>query len=199
MTAGAAKLPARRGVAVRLPGGGRVQVINTYGQQVVDAWAFNALDMGEFMSMEHSRSSLGRLTPALGDAMVTNRRRAILTMVEDTSPGVHDTLLSACDAERYRLLGHEGHHDNCAGNLRAALANLGLEARHVPAPWNLFENVAIGAGGALEIRPPLSRAGDYVVLRAEMEAIVVLSACPMDIVPTNGPDMTPREVAYRVM
>ncbi len=199
MTTETTTLPARRGTAVRLSTGGRVQIINTHGQQVVDTWAFNALDRAEFMSMEHSRSCLGKLTPAAGDAMFTNRRRPILVMVEDTSPGAHDTLLSACDVERYRLLGHRGYHDNCVDNLRGALAALGLEVPQIPGPWNLFEYVAIGEGGTLEIKPPLSRAGDYVVLRAEMDAVVVLSACPMDMAPTNGPHMTPKDIEYRIM
>ena len=45
---------------------------------------------------------------AVGDVFVTNQRRPILTLLEDTSPGVHDTLMSACDRYRYDLLGCEG-------------------------------------------------------------------------------------------
>ena len=89
-----------------------MKVINTHGQQVVDTWAFNREDMTEFMSMEHSRTSLGRTMPSPGQAMVSNRRRPILTLVEDTSGGVHDTLLAACDRYRYELLGCTEYHDN---------------------------------------------------------------------------------------
>ena len=53
----------------------------------------------------------------VGDVLVTNKRRPILTLVEDTSPGVHDTCMSACDIYRYRGLGVEGHHDSCTDNL----------------------------------------------------------------------------------
>ena len=53
----------------------------------------------------------------MGDVLVTNKRRPILTLVEDTSPGVHDTCMSACDIYRYRGLGVEGHHDSCTDNL----------------------------------------------------------------------------------
>ena len=122
--------------------------------------------------MEHSRSTLEKLMPAVGDSMVTNRRRPILTVVEDTSPGVHDTLLSACDAERYRLLGCPGDHANCADNLLHALAAEGIPGDRVPSPWNLFENVTVGGNGALEIQPPLSKPGDYVALRAEMDVLI---------------------------
>src|SRR5581483_8104020 len=160
----------------------------------VDTWALSAADTNEVLSMEHTRSCLDRIGPRAGDRLFTNRRRAILEFIEDTSPGIHDTLLSACDEERYRLLGHRGHHGSCTENFRAALAELGIPAPRIPSPWNLFENVTTGAGGTLEIAPPLSRPGAYVLLRALIDAIVVFSACPMDIAPTNGPDRRPKDV-----
>jgi uncharacterized protein YcgI (DUF1989 family) len=86
------EIPARGGAALALPGGGCVKLINTHGSQVVDTWAFNAADPNEFMSMEHSRSCLEKLVPAVGDSLYSNRRRPILTVAEDTSPGVHDRL-----------------------------------------------------------------------------------------------------------
>lgn len=57
------------------------------------------------MSMEHWRVTCGKYIPEIGGALVTNQRRPTLTMVEDTSPGVHDTLIAACDRYRYELLG----------------------------------------------------------------------------------------------
>ena len=99
------EIPARQGKAVRVRKGQRVRVINSRGQQVVDTWAFNAGDTGEFMSMEHSRVAMGHIIPAVGDSLVTNRRRPILTLIEDNSGGIHDTLFAACDRWRYELLG----------------------------------------------------------------------------------------------
>ena len=122
------EIPARHGKAARLRKGQVVKVINTTGQQVVDTWAFNAEDLREFMSMEHSRVAIGRIIPAVGDTLVTNVRRPILTIVEDTSGGIHDTLFAACDRWRYELLGCAEYHDNCTDNLAAGLAELGLVA-----------------------------------------------------------------------
>ena len=187
------EIPARRGVAVRLARGGRARVVNTRGQQVVDCWAFNAAELGEFMSMEHSRVAIGRLIPAVGDSMVTNRRRPILTLVEDTSGGIHDTLFAACDRWRYETLGYRGYHDNCTDNLAAALAALGLVPPETPSPFNLFMNIPVIAGMRVEIRPPVSTPGSYVTLRAEMDCVLALSACPQDIVPVNGLALTPTE------
>ena len=90
-------IPARRGKAAYVAAGQTVTVINTHGEQVVDTWAFNRHDMAEFMSMEHSRATHHHLTPHVGDTLLTNRRRPILTLIEDTSGGVHDTLIAACD------------------------------------------------------------------------------------------------------
>jgi uncharacterized protein YcgI (DUF1989 family) len=115
-------IPARRGMAARVGKGQRIKVINTHGAQVVDTWAFSAADTTEWMSMEASRAWFMNLRAALGVTFLTNQRRPILSLVEDTSGGAHDTLMAACDAPRYRLLGVESLHDNCRDNLHAGLA-----------------------------------------------------------------------------
>ncbi|MEW6640592.1 MAG: urea carboxylase-associated family protein [Pseudomonadota bacterium] len=189
-------IPARQGVAARLAKGQSVTVLNTHGKQVVDTWAFNAADTGEFMSMEHSRAALLRLIPRVGDTLVTNHRRAILTVTADTTPGVHDTLIAACDIHRYRQLGAQGHHDNCTHNLAHAMAAIGLAAPLTPAPLNLFMNVPVGADGSLRFVAPVSEAGQSITLRAEIDLVVVFSACPQDMVPVN--DMHPTDAHYLI-
>lgn len=182
------EVPAREGRAVRLPAGGRLAVGNPFGTQVGDLWAFVDWDPHEALSMEHLRAGLRRIAPRAGDPLLTNRRRALLTLVEDTSPGVHDTLVAACDVHRYAQLGATAPHDNCTDNLRLALAALGLAAAEVPAPLNLWMNIPVGADGAMEWRPTVARPGDRVVLRAERDCVVVVSSCPMDLLPINGED-----------
>ena len=192
-------IPARRGKASLVARGQSVRVINTHGQQVVDTWAFRRDDLTEFMSMEHSRTSLGRIIPAVGQSMFTNRRRPILTLAGDTSGGIHDTLLAACDRYRYELLGCEEYHDNCTDNLAAALAELGLTPPETPSPWNLFMNIPVAPDGSVGFEPPVSRPGDHLTLRAEMDCVVVFSACPQDIVPINGVDCVPTEAHFQVI
>ena len=81
MTTGELKtIPARHGRAQRLSKGQSIKIINTHGAQVVDTWCFSAENLREFMSMEHMRPTLGRLWPRQGDALHSNRRRAILTI-----------------------------------------------------------------------------------------------------------------------
>ena len=149
----------------RLSAGRRaVRLINTHGQQVVDTWAFCRDDLGEFMSMEHSHAALSKILPSTGDTMVSNRRRPMLTFVEDNSGGIHDTVIAACDRWRYERLGVAGHHDNCTDNLRAALAELGLEPPEIPSPLNMFMNIPVGPGGAISWEPSIADPGSHVVL-----------------------------------
>lgn len=190
-------LAARRGTAMRLARGDSLKIVNTHGTQVVDCWAFNAHDLDECMSMPHTRNASRKLSPAIGESLVTTLRRPILTLVDDTSPGVHDTLFPCCDAARYKQLGYEGH-ANCADNMAYGLKELGVEPPPPPAPLNIFMNIPVGPTGRLEIVPPICAPGDYVVVRAEMDCIVALSACPHDIFPVNGADATPRDVQYAV-
>ncbi|UYO00202.1 MAG: urea carboxylase-associated family protein [Devosia sp.] len=192
-------VPAREGRAIRVRRGERLKVINTHGSQVGDFWAFSEADPGEHLSMEHLRPDLRRLTPGPGDAMVTNRRRNILTLLEDTSPGVHDTLVASCDIHRYHKLGHAGYHDNCTDNLRMALAAVGIALPEVPCPLNLWMNTPPQENGDMLWLPPVSRPSDFVTFRAEMDLIAVISACPMDLLPINGADSTPRSLSVTVL
>jgi uncharacterized protein len=193
------EIPARRGKALHLRRGQKARVVNTNGRQVVDTWAFNAADLSEFMSMEHSRVAMGRIIPGVGDSLVTNRRRPILTLVEDNSGGIHDTLFAACDRWRYELLGHQGHHDNCTDNLAAAMKELGLAVPETPAPLNLFMNIPVLDGNRVEARPPVSTPGGHVTLRAEMDCIIAFSACPQDMIPINGLAMRPTEAHVEIL
>ena len=176
-----------------------VKVVNSHGQQVVDTWAFNTGDHSEFMSMEHTRTALGQIMAEVGDSLVTNRRRPILTLVEDTSGGIHDTLLAACDRYRYEQLGVAGFHDNCTDNLAAALLELGIASAITPSPWHLFMNIPVADGGGLSFQPPVCKPGDHVLLRAEIDCVIAFSACPQDIVPINGVDCSPTEAHFQVL
>jgi uncharacterized protein len=192
-------IPARQGRAVLLEQGKQLKIINTHGTQVCDLWAFHANSLSEFLSMEHVRPSLNRMTPRVGDALVTNHRRPILTMLEDTSPGIHDTTIASCDIYRYYTLGIQGYHDNCADNLRMALQAIGMRAPEVPAPFNCWMNTPYATDGTLAWLSTVSKACDYIVFRAELPCVVVMSACPQDLVPVNGIDCIPHDLHFEVL
>jgi uncharacterized protein len=183
-------VPAREGRGVRVAAGQRFRVIDVEGGQVADTFAFRADDVSEYHSAEHTRAVVSRLFPRVGEHFVTNHRRPILTLVEDRSPGIHDMLCAACDPERYTGLGVEGWHASCQENLRRAMAELGFDRVEVPQPINLFMNIPVLDGGELGWEPAPTQPGDSVTLRAEMDCVVVISACPQDIVPINNGNPT---------
>jgi uncharacterized protein YcgI (DUF1989 family) len=192
------EIPARRGAAVSLRAGQSIRVLNTRGGQVVDLWAFLA-GSPEHMSMPHSVVTLGRIKPLPGDVLVSDLRQPVLRVVEDRSPGTHCMLFAACDPARYRLLGVKGHHDNCADNLRAAIAPLGIALAYVPTPLNLFMNTKFSDHRTMTVEAPQAQPGDSITFLAERDCAVVMSACPQDLLPVNAHGNTPQPVAYSLL
>ncbi|WP_460660540.1 DUF1989 domain-containing protein [Kribbella swartbergensis] len=188
-------VPARTGRAVRVDRGSHVRVVDLAGQQVGDLFAYVASPSGitgEHLSASHTRTATSRLFPAIGEAFVTDRRRPILTLVEDSSPGQHDLLIAACDEARYAGLGAPDH-PSCARNLRDAL---GAEVV-VPQPVNVFMRVPVAADQTLDWLPAATAAGDSITFRAELDCVVVLSACPQDLTVING--ARPTDLAIDVL
>ena len=190
------RIPPRCGVAVKLTAGQQLQIENTHGTQVCDFWAYLAADMGQFLSMSHCRTWLQSVFPKVGDRLVTNCRQPVLEIINDTSPGVHDTVMSCCDLTRYQLLGCTEYHDNCTDNLRMALSAIGLEAPHVPDPFNLWMNIPISPNGQTSFEATVSSQGDVFGFRVLEDLIAVMSACPQDKNPINGADAKPSELHF---
>lgn len=189
-------IPARRGKAAPVMSGQTIKVINTHGEQVVDTWAFRRDDITEFLSCEHTRASLKRLIPRPGDVLLSNHRRPILTLLEDTAGGIHDMLMAACDRYRYEELGCTEPHDNCTDNLAQGMRDIGFTPPETPSPLNLFMNIPWTPEGTLSFEAPVSTPGSYVLLRAEMDLIIAFSACPQDILPINGTAGKPTEAHF---
>jgi uncharacterized protein YcgI (DUF1989 family) len=192
-------LPARQGRAVRVKKDQAIRIANPSGTQVCDFWAFSDENPSEYLSWEHTRGAINSAMPKVGDTLVTNRRRPILTFEKDTSPGIHDTLIAACDLFRYEALGCADYHDNCSDNMRMALLSIGAIPAEVPQPFNIWMNIPVNRDWSISWLPPVSAPGDFVVLRAKLDMIAVMSACPQDMVPINGADMTPMDLEFTVL
>jgi uncharacterized protein YcgI (DUF1989 family) len=118
--------------------------------------------------------------------------------IDHDSVGMHDFMLAPCSPEMFALLhGITTPHPSCFENLASNLAEFGVERDAVPTAFNVFMNVEIAPGGAISVLPPISRAGDYIELRAEMDLIVGATACsaeqsnngsfkPIDVVVVPG-------------
>jgi uncharacterized protein YcgI (DUF1989 family) len=192
------EIPAGRGRAIPLKSGQAIRLVNTHGTQVVDTWALAAGDTSEALSVEHTRRMLYNLFPKQGDFFYSNRRSKMLLLEEDTAPGRHDMLLAACDRWLYQHYGCPPGHRNCSDNFDEALSAAGYDPARLSNPVNLWMNIPVLDNARIELRPPESRPGDYVVLRALMDVIVIFSACPMDVTPINGENRQVKPVHFEI-
>ncbi|HEX9963124.1 MAG TPA: DUF1989 domain-containing protein, partial [Pyrinomonadaceae bacterium] len=72
-------------------------------------------------------------------------------------------------------------HPSCFENLSTNLEKFGITPDMIPTTLNVFMNVIVKPSGELQIDPPPSRAGDYLLLRAEMDLIVGVTACSAEM------------------
>ncbi len=171
------EIPPRSGAAFRLAKGQRLRVIDPRGEQVSDLLAFNAHDTAEVISSGRSLDYAGKIYLTTGDPLYSNRSKVMLRIVEDTV-GRHDFLLTPCSKDTFRILyGDEHPHRGCFGNLAEALQPYGIGPDQIPTAFNVFMNVTIDGEGRLAVEPPLSKAGDSIVLEADQDLILALTAC----------------------
>jgi uncharacterized protein YcgI (DUF1989 family) len=190
-------IAARGKWACELKAGQFVKVVDPCGKQAADFWAFNAADVHEHLSASHTRVWVNRLCPVVGESFHTNRRRPILQLVADTC-GVHDLITPACDEDRYRLYGVQGDHASCAGNLSQAVSPWFKSTRmFVPQPFNMFMYCPVGADGSVTNGPNPSKPGDYVVLKAWIDCLVAISACPQEF--NNAAGWYPTEIEVEIL
>lgn len=168
----------RTGAAFRLNKGQRLRVIDPQGEQVSDMLAFNAADTDEVISSGRTLDYASKLFLSTGDPLYSNRSNIMLRIIEDTV-GRHDFLLTPCSKDTFRIIyGDEHPHHGCFGNLSHALEPYGIKPDQIPVAFNIFMNVQVnGENGALTVDPPLSKAGDHILLEADMDLIVALTAC----------------------
>ena len=171
-------IPERKGTAFTLKKGERLKVIDLQGEQVSDFVCFNLDDKAEYLSSGRTIDYAETIYLTKGHAFYSNRSNVMFTMVEDTV-GRHDFLLTPCSAEMFRIIyGYEKPHRGCFENLKDALEPYGIEPDKIPVCFNIFMNVVVnGTTGRIAVMPPKSMPGDYVVLEAQMDLIVGMTAC----------------------
>ena len=171
-----------RAVSVRT--GDKIEIVDVQGQQVADVWAF---DVGAplWLSTSHTRDLTERIFPLVGQSFVDQDYGPVLTFLGDRSPGCHDMLHPACNPLLFEREGLQGH-PNCADNCRDAMRGKSISVAPLPDPVNFFQRSLPKADGSIVIEPAVSAAGNSVVLRAERDVVLVVSACSVDFWPTNG-------------
>ena len=109
----------------------------------------------------------------------------MLELVEDTV-GVNDFCIPQCDPQRYQQAFGVRDHRHCRDNLAEVMASEGIPYEYLREPFNLFQNTPVEEGPRFVSGASPAKPGDRIVLRALMDEIIALSACPRDVVPTNN-------------
>lgn len=164
--------------ALELAAGDVLVIVDPEGEQVSDLVAFSREDTREYLSSGRSIDYASRLWLSTGDTLYSNRSRPMFEIVQDDC-GRHDFTLTPCSKDTFRIIyGETEGRPGCEGNLAHALAPYGIGVDQVPIAFNVFMHVAVdGDSGRIEVRPPRSKPGDAVRLRACMPLIVALTAC----------------------
>lgn len=190
-------IPPKSGLAFEAPRGSVFRVTDLEGKQVVDMAVFNRRDPSEKLSLTYSRSRSAGGTSELGvgpdyltkdklmegDTLLSNLCRPLLYFLTETPEpkGIHDTHNSSCNRAFYESGGF-GPRDGCHEILSRALGQYGVRETDLPDTMDLFMNwYHDPQRGAWIIGQPVSKPGDYVEFRAEMDCLVGLSNCPDDV------------------
>jgi len=174
--------------------GERIEIVNIDGHQVCDFFAFNKENVKEALSPSHMRSVMRRTYIKPGDTLYSVLRNPMFTVVSD-DVGVHDFCVPACDPMRYIMDFNVNEHKSCRCNLHAIMSDHDIPFEYLPDPLNLFQETSIDNRGRIVGGISPAEAGESIVLEALMDMIVVGSACPQDLAPTNNFD--PTDILFR--
>jgi uncharacterized protein YcgI (DUF1989 family) len=175
------RIDPQHGAAFELRGGQVLRVIDPFGEQVSDLVAFGRDDRAEWLSSGRSIDYNDTIQFTTGHRLYSNRSRVMLTILNDTV-GRHDFLYTPCSQETFTLIyQHASPHPSCFENLSRALSPYGIAPDAIPTTFNIFMNVEMAPDGRVAVKPPRSRAGDWIQMRAEMDLVVGLTACSAEM------------------
>jgi uncharacterized protein YcgI (DUF1989 family) len=162
-----------------------LRIIDIEGKQVADTICFNLHNLAEKMNNENTMLVNHTYNPGIGHVVYSDDCNPMLTIVHDTV-GRNYPGGAMCSEELNRVRYGVPGTRNCRDNLAAAVAPWGIEKRHLPGAFTPFMNVVHYPDGSAEIAEPTSIPGSYIDLRAEMDLMVAISACPQERNPCNG-------------
>ena len=175
------RIEPQSGRAFGLGQGQLLRVTDLEGEQVADLVAFSAADKQEWLSSGRTIDYASTIYLTKGNLLYSNRSRPMFSILQD-DVGRHDFLLTPCSAETFRIIyKNEAPHPSCFDNLRLALTPFGIAPDTIPTTFNIFMNVEVSDDGTIAVLPPKSKAGDSILLRAEMDLIVGLTACSAEM------------------
>jgi urea carboxylase-associated protein 1 len=175
--------------------GQTLRIIDSEGQQAVDALFYRADDHAERYSAQDTMRVQGAAYIGVGTQLVSSEGRAMMTVVADTC-GRHDTSAGCCSCESNAVRFGEAtkYQHACRENFLLEFAKHGMSKRDIVANVNFFMNVPIDSSGNFTVVDGISAPGAYVDLRADMDVLCVISNCPQINNPCNGFNPTPIRV-----
>jgi urea carboxylase-associated protein 1 len=176
-----------------LKAGQVLRIVDLQGRQAVDFLCYNAADPSERYNAADTMKYAKTIFLTTGHGIYSDMGRRLFTILEDTC-GRHDTIGGCCSAASNELRYGEKETPNCRQNFLRALEPFGLGKKDIVANLNWFMNVPVDADGAMAIVDGVSKPGDHVDLRADMDVLAVISNCPQTRNPCNGFNPTPIRV-----
>ena len=189
-------IAARAGWSRELKSGEVLRLVDLEGRQAVDFLCYNARDYEDRYAAADTMKINGNIFIRKGSVIYSVNCNAMLTVVDDTC-GFHDTIGGCCSSALNRKRYGKPDDPSCRQNFLGELAKYGMGPRDMVANLNFFMYVPVGKDGAMDMGPSISKPGDYVDLRAEMDVLAVISNCPQTRNPCNGFNPTPVRIIVR--
>lgn len=183
-------IAARAGWSRVLSAGQVLRLTDLEGRQAVDFLCYNAADYEDRYAAADTMKINGSIFIGKGSVRYSVSCNPLFTVLED-SCGFHDTIGGGCSSGLNRKRYGKPDDPNCRANFLGQLARYGMGPRDMAANVNFFMYVPVAANGAMDMGPSISKPGDYVELRAEMDVLAVISNCPQMNNPVNDYRPTP--------
>jgi len=189
-------IPARHGRAFVVKKGQVLRIHQITGGQVGDCVFYNAHDIKEWFHVGQSWAVnviLGTGTSKSFKHFYSKppRENVMLTTLEDTFKNHWGNNGGRCSRKLYEWRDKVTDHRSCQENLTEALAPFGLSGDEVMDIFNVFMDVDLHTDGSFTINPTRVTKEDYIDLRAEMDVLAGISACPSDKARTNNGTTNP--------
>ena len=176
--------------------GQTMRIVDLEGEQGVDFLVYDAEDYRDRYAAADTMKINGGIFVEEGTVLYSIKCNPLMTVVADTC-GAHDTIGGCCsdwiNRTRYDAPGQR----NCRDNFLAEFEKWGMDERDMVANLNFFAYVPVGPRGEMDFKPPISKPGDYVDLRAERDVLTIISNCPQINNPAAGFNPSPLQITIR--
>ena len=165
----------------RLARGSRLRLVDVAGDACVSMLLFNAECSVERLNVADTLKVQWHAYLGQGRVLLSDMGRVMMSVLEDDA-GTHDAICGASnEASNARAYGdgkNYGTHPNARDRFLLAVAKYGLGRKDVHPCINWFKGVRVAGDGSTiaEIGP--FAPGRRIVLRAEMDLILIVANCP---------------------